>query len=392
MTILLPARGVVHWVGAGRSSGTGLAALADQVPVTVWVRRPARGHDLVARLGLTGQVGVRSLDELAGTLRRGDIVVSMLPATAHADLLQLCLDRRAHFANTSYLSAELAAAADALTAAGLVAVVEAGLDPGIDHLMAHRLVGDGRRAVGDEATAEFTSYCGGLPLVPNAFRYRFSWAPRGVLRALRNPARFVEDGTVRTAPRPWEAITSVEVGGERFEGYPNRDSTAAVTQYALPPGWRLQRFIRGTLRLDGWSAAWADVFRALREADDSSLDDYADELAARYPATVEDHDRVVLHTALALRSPDGHEWAESYHLDVSGDATESAMARCVSLPLAAAVRDILAGRVPSGLHQAAADPDSVDRWWRFLADAGVVIRHTAATSAGVPPVTRTSSA
>ncbi|GGQ65196.1 saccharopine dehydrogenase family protein [Couchioplanes azureus] len=376
MTDPLPARGVVHWVGAGRSSGAGIVTLTEHAAVTLWARKPERAHDLADRLALTGRVGVRPLDELAGTVRAGDVVVSMLPATEHGSLLRLCLDRGAHFANTSYLSDDIAAAAGSLAAAGLVAVVEAGLDPGIDHLMAHRLVADGRRAIGDDAVAEFTSYCGGLPAVPNEFRYRFSWAPRGVLRALLNEARFIDGGDVRTVARPWQAITPVTLDGERFEGYPNRDSTTAIAQYALPAGWRLDRFVRGTLRLDGWSTAWAEVFRQLEEGDGARVDALADELAARYPATAQDHDRVVLHTRLSLRTPEGRRWAEAYSLDVQGDATGSAMARCVSLTLAAAVREILDGRVAPGLHQAASEPDRVDRWWRHLAEAGLTIHHT----------------
>ncbi|OJF10309.1 saccharopine dehydrogenase family protein [Couchioplanes caeruleus] len=378
MTNPLAARGVVHWVGAGRSSGAGIVTLTEHAAVTLWARRPERAQGLADRLKLDGRVGVRPLGELAETVRPGDVVVSMLPATEHAGLLRLCLDRGAHFANTSYLSDDIAAAAGQLAAAGLVAVVEAGLDPGIDHLMAHRLVADGRRAMGDDAVADFTSYCGGLPAVPNEFRYRFSWAPRGVLRALLSEARFIDGGEVRTVARPWQAITPVTIGGERFEGYPNRDSTTAIRQYALPGGWRLDRFIRGTLRLDGWSAAWAQVFRELTEADDARVDALADELAARYPATAQDQDRVVLHTGLSLRTPDGRSWTGSYHLDVEGDASGSAMARCVSLTLAAAVREILDGQVTPGLHQAASEPDRVARWWRYLAEAGLTIHHTSA--------------
>ena len=163
----------------------------------------------------------------------------MLPAAQHAALLRLCLDRGAHFACTSYTSDELAAADGPAREAGLVVLTEAGLDPGIDHVLAHDLVARARKAVGDgPATVAFTSYCGGVPAVPNDFRYRFSWAPRGVLSALQTPARAIEHGRVRDVARPWEATTAYALAGEPFEVYPNRDSLPFVTQYDLPVAWR----------------------------------------------------------------------------------------------------------------------------------------------------------
>jgi hypothetical protein len=375
MADVVPASGTVHWVGAGLSTGTGLGVVCDEAErVRLWHRTVDRAAGSLAVRGLDGRAAPRALtvDALARELDAGDVLVSMLPATEHAALLRLCVDRGAHFACTSYVSDELRELSDAAAEAGLAVLAEVGLDPGIDHLFAHSLVGQARAALGDAAgTARFTSYCGGVPSVPNEFRYRFSWAPRGVLGALRSPATYVADGRPTTVARPWEATRTVRLGDETFEVYPNRDSVPFVAWYAFPPSWQVAEFVRGTLRLDGWLAAWAPVFATLRTGDDAAVHALADDLAARYPTTDTDRDRVVLVVALDVEGDDGRTWSGRYTLDLIGDDTDSAMARCVSQPLAFGVREILSGALPPGLHRAAATPEDADRWLVHLAERGI---------------------
>jgi saccharopine dehydrogenase-like NADP-dependent oxidoreductase len=252
-------------------------------------------------------------------------------------------------------------------------LTEAGLDPGIDHLLALKLIARARSKVGDgAASVRFTSYCGGLPAVPNAFRYRFSWAPRGVLGALRSPARYVDHGAEKIAQRPWEAVSTQLVGGEAFEAYPNRDSLPFVKQYGIPSSWRLERFVRGTLRLDGWSDAWRPVFDELRAGDQQRIDALADELAVRHAATDSDPDRVVLVVSMDVLSVTGESWSSEYVLDTVGDDRQSAMARCVSLPLSYGVTEILSGAMsPAGLRRAAGDAAEAGRWLTFLEQHGI---------------------
>ncbi|MFI9029280.1 saccharopine dehydrogenase C-terminal domain-containing protein [Streptomyces sp. NPDC053560] len=374
----VPASGTVHWIGTGLSTGrTGLGVLCEQAErVVLWDRTAARAADRLAALGLTGRAEVRALDDgaLESAVGAGDVLVSMLPATEHPRLLRLAIDRRAHFACTSYVSDAVAELAVAAAEAGLVVLTEAGLDPGIDHLMAHRLVGHAREAVGDTAeSVEFTSYCGGIPAVPNDFRYRFSWAPYGVLAALGSPARYVDEGAERTAAHPWEATSVHRLGGEDFEVYPNRDSLPFVAQYGIPEGWQLRTFVRGTLRNAGWRAAWEEVFRTVRAGDEARTRALAKELADRYPTTEADRDRVVLSVALGVRTAGGDSWQGSYLMDLTGDETESAMARCVSLPLAFGLTRLLAGALPAGLNRAAESAEEAGRWMDFLAGHDVRI-------------------
>ncbi|OBQ53623.1 saccharopine dehydrogenase [Streptomyces sp. H-KF8] len=380
------ASGTVHWVGTGMSTGpSGLRLLCDRAErVVLWDRTAERAAERLAALGLAGRSEARALDDRAldGAVRAGDVVVSMLPAAEHPRLLRLSVQRQAHFACTSYVSDAIAEQVPAAGEAGVVVLTEAGLDPGIDHLMTHQLVGRAREAVGDEAeSVDFTSYCGGIPAVPNDFRYRFSWAPLGVLTALGSPARHIDDGAERVSPRPWEAVRTHRLGGEDFEVYPNRDSLPFAAQYGIPDGWRLRTFVRGTLRNAGWRAAWSEVFDTVDSGDQQRIRSLAKELAVRYPTTDADRDRVVLSVALDVRAAGGERWQGAYLLDLTGDETESAMARCVSLPLAYGVTRILAGALPAGLSRGAESAAEADRWTDFLHDNGLRSVHSSTVSA-----------
>ncbi|MFE0517421.1 saccharopine dehydrogenase family protein [Streptomyces sp. NPDC058954] len=375
MTEPVAASGTVHWVGAGLSTGSGLARLCENAGrVRLWHRTEERAAEALDRLGLGSRAEPRAytLPALTAELAPGDIVVSMLPAPEHAGILAACVGGRAHFACSSYVSDAVLEQVPRAARSGLVVLTEAGLDPGIDHLFAHSLVARAGAAigVGTPASYTFTSYCGGIPAVPNDFRYRFSWAPAGVLNALRSPARYIEDGTETTADRPWEATRTHVLDGEPFEVYPNRDSVPFVEQYGLPAAWQARSFVRGTLRLDGWLRAWDAVFEELKAGDDARIAALAQELAARHPTTDADRDRVVLAVSLDVRAQD-RRWSGSYLLDLVGDAQESAMARCVSRPLALGVRHILDGGLPAGLNRAAGTAARSEEWLDELRAEGL---------------------
>ncbi|WP_030615176.1 saccharopine dehydrogenase family protein [Streptomyces fulvoviolaceus] len=376
MSDLVPASGTVHWIGAGLSTGSGLARLCDTAErVRLWHRTEERAAQALDGLGLAGRAEPRAytLSALTAELAPGDVVVSMLPAPEHAGILAACVREKAHFACSSYVSDAVLEQVPEAEKAGVVVLTEAGLDPGIDHLFAHGLVARAREAIGDATAASYrlTSYCGGVPAVPNDFRYRFSWAPAGVLNALRSPARYIEDGAGTTADRPWEATRPHVVDGEAFEVYPNRDSLPFVEQYGLPNGWKPLTFVRGTLRLEGWLRAWDAVFEELKAGDDARIAALAQELAARYPTTEADRDRVVLAVSLEVRGETGRTWSGSYLLDLVGDEEDSAMARCVSRTLALGVRHVLDGSLPPGLNRAAETAARSQEWLGELAREGV---------------------
>jgi len=367
----------IHWVGTWLSTGSGLAQLVRHGHrVVLWGRTDEKAAACADRLGAP-VAGTRAYDlaAVAAELAPGDVLVSMLPAGQHPALLRASLDAGAHFACSSYSSPGLAALAEKGRSAGLVVLTEAGLDPGIDHLLAHQLIAEAIAEFGaGPATASLTSYCGGVPAVANDFRYLFSWAPQGVLNALLSPARYVDGGTVTEVARPWQAVRPHQVNGEDFEVYPNRDSVPFIEQYGMPAGWAVERFVRGTLRLPGWQQAWQGVFDQLAVRGAEVVPELATDLARRYPMTATDRDRVVLAVGLTVRSDDGRHFSRTRVLDLVGDDTEAAMARCVSAPLAVGIERLLDGALPPGLNRAAETATEAGLWLASLsADSRIPI-------------------
>lgn len=360
----------IHWCGTGLSSPPGLRALLQAGhKVVVWNRTVENARDVVG--DLTDDIRAFSLPALSDALQPGDIAVSMLPADQHVAIAQVCLDQGAHFASSSYIAPEMRSLDAAFRTKGLVSVNEVGLDPGIDHLMAHDLVARYRASAGYHAdnVVSFTSYCGGVPKIPNPFRYKFSWAPLGVLKALRSPSRSLRDFAELKVSRPWDAITAYDAplpSPETFEVYPNRDSYPFISDYQFDPAWKLRDFVRGTIRLNGWAKAWAPVFEEIETlsgpAGDARLAQMAAEFLAQNAYAPGEPDRVVLFVSLKAQRDDRTVYHETWALDAWGDDRGSAMARLVSMPVSFAVTSALNGEIAPGVHAAPHAPKLLANW------------------------------
>ena len=364
----------IHWCGTGLSAIPGLRRLLEAgADVTVWNRTPQKARDAVG--DLTDRIRAFDAETLAGQVQPGDVVVSMLPGEWHLPLAETCIGKGAHFVSSSYISPQMAALDEKARKAGVALVNEVGLDPGIDHLMAHWLVADYRASGTCEKgnVHSFISYCGGVPRHPNAFRYKFSWSPLGVLRALRSPSRSIRAFSELVVARPWEAISSYTAPlptPESFEVYPNRDSLPFMALYNFDPAWRVKEFVRGTLRLNGWAEAWADIFAEIEtlegEAGEARLRELSDELWARYAYEEGEPDRVILCVSLKAEKDGLPVYHKSYVLDAWGDLRGSAMARLVSVPVSMAVEAIGAREIPAGVSSAPHDGRLIDRWMKEM--------------------------
>ena len=356
----------IHWCGTGLSSIPGLRRLIEAGhPVTVWNRTAERAQ---AEVGdLTQDIREFSLEALAEALQPHDIAVSMLPADQHVGIAKLCLEKGANFCSSSYIAPEMRELDQTFREKGLVSVNEVGLDPGIDHLMAHDLIAAYRAspAYHPANVLSFASYCGGVPRHPNAFRYKLSWSPFGVLKALGAPARYRRDFVDLRIAHPWDAVSRVTLplaSPEVFEVYPNRDSLPYLAEYHFDPVWKVRDFVRGTLRLNGWAEAWADVFAILPTASDADLRSLSDRLWRENAYGEAEPDRVVLSVSLSAEREGRTVWARSWVLDAEGDARGSAMARLVSGTVRLAVESLIAREVPAGLHGVPHDLRPVTRW------------------------------
>ena len=152
----------IHWCGAGLSAIPGLRRLIkEEYDVVVWNRTPAKADAAVG--DITNKIRVFDKGLLQDCLQKGDIIVSMLPADWHVPLASLAISKNAHFVSSSYIAPEMRILDNEFKKAKLVCINEVGLDPGIDHLMAHKLVTDYRQSENYNIKNElsFLSYCGG---------------------------------------------------------------------------------------------------------------------------------------------------------------------------------------------------------------------------------------
>ena len=341
---------------------------------------------------------------LDALVSRHDLSVSLLPADYHPEVAKACLRHGKHMATTSYIAPAMRALSGEVEAAGLVFLNECGVDPGIDHMSAMRIFDDVRKRGGK--VRSFKSYCGGLPAPDaddNPLGYKFSWAPRGVLVAAKNNARYLKDGELVETPGP-ELFSDnhlLEVDGAgTFEAYPNLDSMGYVETYGLEG---VETMFRGTLRNLGhcvrWKA-WVDLglfddtprdelagatyacvlrlLLGLAEADDprqavaeklglavgadpvetlgwlgfydktplpegvdSPMDALAAAMLARMRYADGERDMIVMHHEVVSEVGGGRECTTMDLVDYGIPHGDSSMARTVSLPVAIGVRMIL---------------------------------------------------
>jgi len=254
-------------LGAGRSASALIQYLLAHAPAEKWFLTVADAQPahlvpvLAAHSAYTRPVAFEGsnaaqLDELVS---QADLVISMLPAALHPAVARACLRHRRHLATASYVSPEVQALHDEAAAAGLVFLMECGLDPGLDHMSAMQTIKQ-LQSAGARITG-FKSYCGGL-VAPesegaNPWRYKLSWNPRNVVLAGQGgPAQYLANGELQTIQYQ-DLFSRAEVlavpGHGHFEGYANRDSLSYQTVYGLPD---LQTMLRGTLRRPGYCSAW----------------------------------------------------------------------------------------------------------------------------------------
>ena len=360
----------IHWCGTGLSAIPGLRKLiTDGHDIIVWNRTIEKAKSAVG--DITNSIKEFNIHKLENQLEKGDIVVSMLPGEWHVPIARLCLKCQSHFVSSSYISPEMRELHNLALKTGLCLVNEVGLDPGIDHLMAHTLIEDYRNSKDqdDENDISFFSYCGGIPKVKNPFCYKFSWSPLGVLKALKSPSRSIKDFKEFDARRPWDAISTYTAPlpvPEEFEVYPNRDSLPFINQYHFDNNWRIKEFVRGTLRLKGWENSWSEIFSEIEklsgENDDEQLTKMSDKLWLDNAYGKNEVDRVVLIVSLKASNGDKTKWHKTFVLDAYGDSVSTAMARLVSLPVSFAVEAVAQNKIAPGVSAAPSEMSIVNDW------------------------------
>ncbi|KAF2516030.1 saccharopine dehydrogenase family protein [Flavobacterium foetidum] len=221
-------------------------------------------------------------EERKAAVAKASIVISMLPAHLHIEIAKDCLQFKKHLVTASYISDAMQELDEEAKQKNLIFMNEIGLDPGIDHMSAMKVI-DEIRAKGGKMLL-FESFCGGL-VAPesdnNLWNYKFTWAPRNVVLAGQGgAAKFIQEGTYKYIPYSalFRRTEFLEVEGYgKFEAYSNRDSLKYRSVYGLDD---ILTLYRGTIRRVGFSRAW-NMFVQLGMTDDSYIMEDSENMSYR---------------------------------------------------------------------------------------------------------------
>lgn len=424
-------------LGAGLVSRPLVRYLLDHgIRVTVASRTVSKAEELISghKLGMSVAWTTDDMAALKKMVSESDLVVSLLPYTYHVTVASICLELGKHLLTTSYVSDAMRELDARAREKNLVFLNECGLDPGIDHMSAMKIIHDVEKRGGK--IVSFRSTTGALPAFEannNPFGYKFTWAPRGVLLASTNPSRWLQDGKEVSYPgeQLFENYSMEDVPGVgTFENYPNRNSVQYKEIYGLKDA---KTVYRGTFRMPGWcetmrsivamgwlgqepvkgfeGKTYGDMTRYLIKA--GSKDDLALATAeflglAPYSTVIKrlnwlglfgdeplpadkndpldymnvltikkmsigkgERDMIVMHHEFLAEFKDHRELLTSTLLDFGIPGGDTSVARTVSLPAAIAVRLILEGKITRpGVH-IPVHPDAYTPILNELASLGI---------------------
>lgn len=233
-----------------------------------------RADEMIAGnpMGVSVDWSMDDPETLEKLIQEHDITVSLLPYKYHSDVAKVCLRHRKSLVTTSYVQKEMQLLHDEAIRAGVIFLNEIGLDPGIDHMSAMRIIDNIHNRGGK--VEEFYSLCGALPApeaATNPMHYKFSWSPKGVVLASRNGALYLKKGKqVNIDPKNLfkDRFSYNFPGIGELEVYPNRDSLSYTEIYGISEA---RTMYRGTFRFKGWCET-LDAMKSLNMLDDAVSD------------------------------------------------------------------------------------------------------------------------
>ena len=366
-----------------------------------------------------------------------DLAVSLLPYMYHPKVAELCIKHKEQMVTTSYVSNAMKNLDSKAKEAGIIILNECGLDPGIDHMSAMKIIDKVEKNGGK--IISFKSTTGALPSHEannNPFGYKFSWAPRGVLLASRNDAKWLEDGeeVIVSGEKLFENYYLQDIEGiGTFENYPNRNSVPYKKIYGLNDA---KTVYRGTYRMTGWcetirnivklgwlndkpikgfyGKTYGDLTRFLIKAQENDnlikktakflgLEEYSaiikrlewlglfsnknlpkdkdNPLDFLNVITLEmmalkkdERDMIVMHHEFIAKYPSNKQYITSTLIDYGIPNGDTAIARTVSLPAAIAVKMIIKGQIDITGVQIPVIPDIYMPILNELEEIGIIFR------------------
>ncbi len=276
-------------IGAGRSASSLIKYLLDKSDAEKLLVTIADLSEDLAQKKTGNHKNARAIsfdvcndEQRKHEIQQADIVISMLPAHLHIEVAKDCILYKKNMITASYISEEMKSLDFQAKESQIVLMNEIGLDPGIDHMSAMKIM-DEIKSKGGKIIL-FESFCGGL-VAPesdtNLWNYKFTWNPRNVVLAGQGgAAKFIQEGTYKYIPyhKLFRRTEFLEVEGfGRFEAYANRDSLKYREIYGLQ---NVDTCYRGTIRRVGFSKAW-DVFVQLGMTDDTYIIDDSEYMSNR---------------------------------------------------------------------------------------------------------------
>lgn len=263
-------------LGAGRSSYSLIRYLIQHLGVYDWELTIGDMDVSMLSKKVTSSEGVRTIvfdifneEQRISEITNADLVISMLPAKFHIMVAEVCASRGINMLTASYVSDEIMALDQKFKAKGAVCVMELGLDPGLDHMSAMKVLD--RIKDGGHKLHAFETFTGGL-LAPtnedNPWEYKFTWNPRNVVLAGQGIVKFIQEKRFKYIPyhKVFRRTEVIHIPGHGyFEGYANRDSLKYIESYELQD---IETLYRGTLRRPGFCKGW-DIFVQLGATDDT---------------------------------------------------------------------------------------------------------------------------
>jgi len=247
--------------------------LNNDVKVTVATRTKSKADEMIAGHPNGTSLAWTVEDEatLDKLISEHDLSVSLLPYAYHLTVAKHCLKHKKNMVTTSYVKPEMRALDAEAKEAGIIILNELGLDPGIDHMSAMRIIDNVHGKGG--SIDEFYSFCGALvapEVEKNPFNYKFTWAPKGVVMAGNNDGKYLRNGNIVDIPTQDLFKKPIKVDFDKvgmLEVYPNRDSLPYVELYGIP---ETKTMFRGTFRY----TKWCEVLDAMKKIGLISFDKF----------------------------------------------------------------------------------------------------------------------
>ncbi|MDQ3551924.1 MAG: saccharopine dehydrogenase NADP-binding domain-containing protein [Bacteroidota bacterium] len=253
--------------GAGKSATVLINYLLKEAEQELWFLTVADANFELAETkvgessyGKAVAFDISEADKRQQLIGESDLVISLLPPALHILVARDCLEFKKNLLTASYADNAMKELADEVKNNNLLFLCEMGLDPGIDHMSAKKMINEIHDA--DGKIYSFLSHCGGL-VAPesddNPWRYKISWNPRNVMTAGKAGAIFKKDNNIEEWE--YEKLFSekrfVEIPGhESLCWYPNRDSLSYINTYGLN---NCSTFIRTTLRHPDFLYGWKNI-------------------------------------------------------------------------------------------------------------------------------------